>query len=71
MKRILLAAGLGLGILTFTMAGTINHATAPHSQLIYDTVPGDTTQPPAPDTTTTPTSPSSEPAPTPSPSPSK
>jgi hypothetical protein len=72
MKRILLAAGLGLGVLTFTMAGTINHATAPQSQLIYDTVPGDTTKPPAPtDTTTTPTTPGSEPTPTPSPSPSK
>lgn len=52
MKRILLAAGLGLGVLTFTMAGATNHATAPYSQLVKDTVPQDTTQPtPAPDTT--------------------
>lgn len=52
MKRILLATGLGLGILSFTMAGAANHATAPAGQLIKDTVPTDTTQPtPMPDTT--------------------
>lgn len=52
MKKILLATGLGLGVLTFTMAGAADHATAPHSQLINDTVPTDTTQPtPEPDTT--------------------
>ncbi|MBA4167273.1 MAG: hypothetical protein H0X41_07005 [Chitinophagaceae bacterium] len=53
MKRIILAAGLGLGILSFTMAGAANHPTAPVShQLKYDTVPGDTTSPtPKPDTT--------------------
>ena len=52
MKRILLATGLGLGVLTFTMAGAANHATAPHSQIVKDTVPQDTTQPTTPDTTT-------------------
>ena len=53
MKRILLAAGLGLGVLTFTMAGSANHPTAPMSQqLKFDTVPSDTTSPtPKPDTT--------------------
>lgn len=52
MKRILLAAGLGLGVLTFTMAGAADHATAPYSQMKNDTVPTDTTQPtPTPDTT--------------------
>lgn len=52
MKKILLAAGLGLGVLTFTMAGSVNHATAPFSNLVKDTVPEDTTQPtPEPDTT--------------------
>lgn len=52
MKKILLAAGLGLGVLTFTMAGAANHATAPSSHLVKDTVPQDTTQPtPEPDTT--------------------
>ena len=50
MKKILLASGLALGVLTFTMAGTSN-STAPVS-LTKDTVPQDTTQPtPAPDTT--------------------
>ncbi|MEO8582822.1 MAG: hypothetical protein ABI415_03435 [Flavitalea sp.] len=53
MKRILLAAGLGIGVLTMTMAGTTVHSTAPHSQLKYDTVPGDTTTPTTKDTTTT------------------
>jgi hypothetical protein len=52
MKRILLATGLGLGILTFTFAGSADHATAPHSQIINDTVPTDTTQP-TPETDTT------------------
>jgi hypothetical protein len=52
MKRILLATGLGLGILSFTMAGAANHATAPVGHMIKDTVPHDTTQPtPKPDTT--------------------
>jgi hypothetical protein len=51
MKKVLLAAGLGLGVLTFTMAGAANHATAPVS-ITNDTVPTDTTQPtPEPDTT--------------------
>lgn len=51
MKRIFLAAGLGLGILSFAMAGN-NHATAPVGHLKYDTVPHDTTTPtPKPDTT--------------------
>lgn len=50
MKRILLAAGLGLGVLTATMAGTSNE-TVSFDQLKNDTVPTDTTQPtPAPDT---------------------
>ena len=50
MKRILLAAALGLGVLTFTMAGTTN-ATAALGALKHDTVPTDTTQPtPQPDT---------------------
>ena len=52
MKRILLAAFLGLGVLTFTFAGSGNHATALNSHLTNDTVPEDTTQPtPEPDTT--------------------
>jgi len=53
MKRIILAAGLGLGILSFTMAGAANHPTAPMSQsLRYDTIPHDTSSPsPKPDTT--------------------
>ncbi len=52
MKKIFLATGLALGVLTFTMAGTSN-ATAPASHITKDTVPGDTTQPttPSPDTT--------------------
>jgi hypothetical protein len=51
MKRILLAAGLGLGVLTFAMAGSTDHSTAP-IMLKNDTVPTDTTQPtPQPDTT--------------------
>jgi hypothetical protein len=53
MKKILLATGLALGVLTFTMAGS-SHPTAPMGQLTKDTVPGgDTTQPstPTPDTT--------------------
>ncbi len=52
MKRILLAAGLGLGVLTFTMAGATNHSTAPLNQTLkLDTVPSDTTSPtPKPDT---------------------
>jgi hypothetical protein len=51
MKKVLLATGLALGVLTFTMAGS-NHATAPISHLTKDTVPQDTTQPtPTPDTT--------------------
>ncbi|MBL7698174.1 MAG: hypothetical protein JNK79_08450 [Chitinophagaceae bacterium] len=51
MKKILLATGLALGVLTFTMAGTSN-STAANSHLTKDTVPQDTTQPtPAPDTT--------------------
>ena len=50
MKRILLAAGLGLGVLTFAMAGSADHSTAP-IMLKNDTVPTDTTQPtPTPDT---------------------
>ncbi len=55
MKRILLATGLGLGILTFTMAGTTNF-TAPMGPMTNDTVPGDTTEPttPTPDEPTTP-----------------
>jgi hypothetical protein len=53
MKKILLAAGLGLGVLTFTMAGAADHATAPFSALKNDTTPTDTTQPtPKPDTST-------------------
>ena len=53
MKKILLATGLALGVLTFTMASS-NHATAPMGQLTKDTVPQDTTQPtPTPDTTKT------------------
>ena len=52
MKRVLLAACLGLGVLTFTFAGSADHATAPHNVMINDTVPEDTTQPaPEPDTT--------------------
>ena len=53
MKKIFLATGLALGVLTFTMAGTSNATAAPTSQLTKDTVPGDTTQPttPSPDTT--------------------
>lgn len=52
MKRILLAAGLGLGVLTFSMAGATNHDTAPVNDLVKDTLPPDTTQPtPKPDTT--------------------
>jgi hypothetical protein len=55
MKRILLAAGLGLGVITFTMAGAANHETAPTTYLVNDTVPQDTTQPtPKPDTTNQP-----------------
>jgi hypothetical protein len=52
MKRIILAASLGLGILSFTMAGATSHAVVPMSQeLKYDTVPHDTTSPlPKPDT---------------------
>jgi len=51
MKKILFATGLGLGLISFVMAGASgNHATAPHSQLVYDTVPKDTTAPaPKPD----------------------
>lgn len=54
MKKILLATGLGLGVLAFVMTGSETHATAPHNNnIVYDTVPQDTTQPaPAPDTTT-------------------
>ena len=48
MKKVLLAAGLGLGVLTFTMAGATSHATAPVSHLTKDTVPSDTTQQPTP-----------------------
>lgn len=52
MKKVLLATGLAVGVLTFTMAGSGNHATAPYSKLVKDTVPTDTTQPtPPPDTT--------------------
>lgn len=51
MKKIFLATGLALGVLTFTMAGTSN-ATAPASHIIKDTVPGDTTQPTTPTDTT-------------------
>jgi len=51
MKRILLAACLGLGVLTFTFAGSANHLTAA-GNMINDTTPTDTTQPtPSPDTT--------------------
>ncbi len=57
MKRILLATGLGLGILMVTMAGNANYATAPftyngNDTVPTDTTPTDTTSPtPAPDTT--------------------
>lgn len=51
MKRILLAAGLGLSILSFTMAGNANYATAPFTYNGNDTVPSDTT----PTDTTSPT----------------
>lgn len=50
MKKILLATGLALGVLTFTMAGTTN-ATAPSVHMTKDTVPQDTTQPTPTDTT--------------------
>jgi hypothetical protein len=54
MKRVLLAVGLGLGVLTFTMADAANYSTA-YSQInsaVQDTTPTDTTQPtPTPDTT--------------------
>ncbi len=54
MKRIILAAGLGLGILSFAIASSGTHATIQTSQLKHDTVPQDTTTPaPQPDTTTT------------------
>lgn len=50
MKRILLATALGLGVITFTMAGG-THATSPVN-ITTDSVPSDTTNPtPAPDTT--------------------
>ena len=53
MKRVILAAALGLGILSFTMAGSANHpVVSPGHQMKYDTIPHDTTQPtPKPDTT--------------------
>lgn len=51
MKRILLAVGLGLGILTVSMADAANYTTAPGQITKNDTTPTDTTQPtPAPDT---------------------
>lgn len=52
MKRILLAVGLGMGILTFAMAGKSNYSTAYNTNgIIQDTTPTDTTQPtPTPDT---------------------
>lgn len=58
MKRILLATGLGLGVLTFAMAGNANYATAPSTYTGNDTVPSDTTPTdttsptPSPDTST-------------------
>ena len=54
MKRILLAAGIGLCIFTVTMATTSNNQVRPVNfpQIINDTVPKDTTQPkPKPDST--------------------
>jgi hypothetical protein len=53
MKKVLLAAGLGLGVLTFTMAGATSHATAPVNHLTKDTIPTDTTQEPTPTPDTT------------------
>jgi len=54
MKRIILAAGLGLGILSITMASTTNHQTAPVTkQLKTDTVPQDTSSNPSPKPDTT------------------
>ncbi|MBO9572240.1 MAG: hypothetical protein J7497_08545 [Chitinophagaceae bacterium] len=50
MKRVLLAAFLGLGVISFTMAGG-NHMTAPTNQLTKDTVPSDTVPSPRPDST--------------------
>ncbi|MBL7736154.1 MAG: hypothetical protein JNL51_11900 [Chitinophagaceae bacterium] len=62
MKRIILAAGLGMGIFSFVLASTSGyHGTANNNETnYYDTVPKkDTTAPepepapaPAPDTTT-------------------
>ncbi len=49
MKRILLATMLGVGVISFTMAGGY-HATAPIN-LTKDTVPSDTIPTPTPDTT--------------------
>ena len=61
MKRIILAAGLGLGVLAFTMAGATGHITALTGHSVTDTVPQDTTVPdqptpdqPTPDTTSFP-----------------
>lgn len=54
MKKFLLAAGLGLGIVVFTMAGNLGHATALTGISYIDTVPKDTT---VPDTPTTPDAP--------------
>ena len=54
MKRILLAAGIGLSIFTVTMATTSNNQVRPVNfpQILNDTVPKDTTQPkPKPDST--------------------
>jgi len=57
MKKFLLAAGLGLGIVVFTMAGNLGHATALTGISYIDTVPKDTTVPDTPDTPTTPDAP--------------
>ena len=54
MKRILLAAGIGLSIFTVTMATTSNNQVRPVNfpQILNDTVPKDTTHPkPKPDST--------------------
>lgn len=49
MKKVLLATVLGLGVISFSMAGG-GHATAPVN-ITKDTVPSDTTPTPKPDTT--------------------
>lgn len=50
MKKILLAAALGLGVVMFTMIGNVGHATIPTGISMIDTIPKDTTVPDTPST---------------------